>query len=42
MSTTVDLSNVAAQANRDLEGASPLQILTWAHDQFGGKLVVAS
>ena len=39
---TVDLSDVAAQANRDLEGASPLQILTWAHDQFGGKLVVAS
>ena len=36
MSTTVDLSNVATQANRDLDGASPLLILTWAHDQFGG------
>ena len=42
MSSTVDLSDVAAQANRDLEGASPLQILSWAHAQFGTKLVVAS
>jgi phosphoadenosine phosphosulfate reductase len=42
MSTTVDLADVAAQANRDLEGASALQIFTWAYNQFGSKLVVAS
>ena len=42
MSTTVDLSAVADQANRDLEGASALQILTWARDQFGAQLVIAS
>ena len=33
---------LAAQANRDLEGATPLEILTWAHEQFGGGLVVTS
>ena len=38
----MDLSDVAAQANRDLEGASPLQILTWAHDQFGASVVASS
>ena len=42
MSTAVDLSDLADQANRDLEGASPLEILTWAHDEFGSQLVVAS
>ena len=42
MSTTLDLADVAAQANRDLEGASALEILTWAHKEFGPKLVVAS
>lgn len=42
MSTTLDLADVAAQANRDLEGASALEILTWAHEEFGSKLVVAS
>jgi phosphoadenosine phosphosulfate reductase len=42
MSTTVDLSDLANRANRDLDGASPLQILTWAHDQFGAQLVIAS
>jgi phosphoadenosine phosphosulfate reductase len=42
MSTTVDLADLAAQANHDLEGASALEILTWAHREFGSKLVVAS
>ncbi len=42
MSTTVDLADVAAQANRDLDGASALEILTWARAEFGSKLVVAS
>ena len=42
MSTAVDLSDLADQANRDLEGASALEILTWAHDEFGSQLVVAS
>jgi phosphoadenosine phosphosulfate reductase len=42
VSTTVDLSELPAQANRDLAGASALEILRWAHDEFGSKLVVAS
>ena len=42
MSTAVDLANLAAQANRDLEGVSALEILAWAHDEFGSKLVVTS
>jgi phosphoadenosine phosphosulfate reductase len=42
VSTALDLSDVAAQANHDLEGASALEILRWAHDEFGSKLVVAS
>ncbi|HLM20284.1 MAG TPA: phosphoadenosine phosphosulfate reductase, partial [Propionibacteriaceae bacterium] len=42
MSTAVDLADLAAQANHDLEGASALEILTWAHGEFGSKLVVAS
>jgi phosphoadenosine phosphosulfate reductase len=42
VSTTVDLADLAAQANRDLEGASALEIMTWAYAEFGSKLVVAS
>ena len=42
MSTTLDLADLAEQANRDLQGASALEILTWAHNEFGSKLVVAS
>jgi phosphoadenosine phosphosulfate reductase len=42
VSTALDLSDLAVQANRDLEDASPLEILQWAHDEFGSKLVVAS
>ena len=30
MSTAVDQADLVAQANRDLEGASALQILAWA------------
>lgn len=42
MSTAVDLADLAAQANHDLEGASALEILAWAHKEFGSRLVVAS
>jgi phosphoadenosine phosphosulfate reductase len=42
VSTTVELADLAARANRDLEGASALEILAWAHGVFGSKLVVAS
>jgi phosphoadenosine phosphosulfate reductase len=42
VSTTVDLADLAAQANRDLDGAPALEILAWAHDEFGSRLVVAS
>src|SRR6188472_3418997 len=42
MSTALDLAGLAAQASRDLEGASALDILTWAHHEFGSNLVVAS
>jgi phosphoadenosine phosphosulfate reductase len=42
VSTIVDLSDLASQANRDLDGASALEILTWAHEEFGSKLAVAS
>ncbi len=42
MSTTVDLADLAAQANRDLDGASASEILIWAHAEFGSRLVVAS
>ena len=42
MSTTLDLADLAEQADRDLQGASALEILTWAYDEFGSKLVVAS
>ncbi len=42
MSTTLDLSGVVAQANRELEGATALEIMGWAHEQFGAGLVVTS
>ena len=42
MSTTVDPADLAAQANRDLEDASALDILAWAYGEFGSKLVVTS
>ncbi|WP_375425401.1 phosphoadenylyl-sulfate reductase [uncultured Friedmanniella sp.] len=42
MSTTLDLSDVAVQANHDLEGATALEIMGWAYEQFGSGLVVTS
>ena len=42
MSTMVDLSHLAAQASRELEGATALEIMGWAHEEFGGGLVVTS
>jgi len=42
MSTTLDLSEVAAHANRELEDATAAEIFRWAHDEFGTGLVVTS
>ena len=42
MSTTVDLSELAVAANRELEQASATEILTWAHQEFGSRLAVTS
>jgi len=42
VSTLLDLSELAAQASLELEGATALEIMGWAHDEFGGGLVVTS
>ncbi len=42
MSTLVDFSELAQQANRDLEGAPALEIMRWASAEFGSGLVVTS
>ena len=42
MSTVLDLSGLAAEANRELEGASALDIMAWAYGEFGSRLVVTS
>jgi phosphoadenosine phosphosulfate reductase len=42
MSTTIDLSDVAVAANRDLEGASATEIFSWAHNTFGSGLAITS
>ena len=42
MSTLVDHSELAVRANRDLEGAPALEIMTWAYETFGSRLVVTS
>src|SRR3954469_15228122 len=42
MSTTLDRSDLAIQANHELEHASALEIMRWAHDSFGPGLVVTS
>ncbi len=42
MSTTLDLSDLALDANAELEGASALEIMGWAADRFGAGLVVTS
>ena len=39
MSTVIDLSQVAAQANRELAEASAGEIMTWAYEEFGSRLV---
>lgn len=39
---TRDLKALAEQAGRDLEDASPLEILTWAAGAFGKKFAVTS
>jgi len=42
MSTALDLSTVAAEANRDLDGAPAQEIMRWAYAEFGSGLVVTS
>jgi len=42
VSTLLDLSDLAASASRELEGATALEIMTWAHEEFGTGLVVTS
>ena len=42
LSTREELRALAEQAGRDLEGASALEILRWADEQFGGSWAVAS
>src|SRR3954452_25639688 len=42
LSTTEELRALAEQAGRDLEGASAVEILTWADEQFGAGWAVAS
>ena len=42
MSTVLDLSELATDANRRLEGASARDILDWAFGEFGSRLVVTS
>jgi len=42
MSTTLDLSDLALQANAELDGATALEIMAWAHERFGTGLVVTS
>jgi phosphoadenosine phosphosulfate reductase len=37
-----DLSQLARRANDELSGASATEILTWAHETFGGGLVLTS
>jgi phosphoadenosine phosphosulfate reductase len=42
MSTTLDLSGLAVEASRELEGAPALEIMRWAYAEFGSGLVVTS
>jgi phosphoadenosine phosphosulfate reductase len=42
MSTALDLSAVATEASRELEGAPALEIMRWAYAEFGSGLVVTS
>jgi phosphoadenosine phosphosulfate reductase len=38
----VDLKTLAAEAARDLEGATPQEVLRWAVDTFGDRFVISS
>ena len=42
MSTMLDLSELATEANQKLQGASALAIMEWAYGEFGAGLVVTS
>jgi phosphoadenosine phosphosulfate reductase len=42
VSTVLDHAELAERANRDLEGAPALEIMTWAYQTFGSGLVVTS
>lgn len=42
MSTTLDLADLAIDANHELEGATALEIMGWAAGHFGSGLVVTS
>src|SRR4028119_1819188 len=42
MSTLVDLSQVAAAANAELETATAQEIMVWAAEEFSHRLVVTS
>jgi phosphoadenosine phosphosulfate reductase len=42
LTTREELKALAIAAGRDLEGASALEILAWADEQFGGSWAVAS
>jgi phosphoadenosine phosphosulfate reductase len=42
MSTALDLSTLAAEADRDLEGAPAQEIMRWAYAEFGSGLVITS
>jgi phosphoadenosine phosphosulfate reductase len=42
LSVREELRDLAERAGRDLEGASALEILTWADEQFGSSWAVAS
>ena len=42
MSAVLDQADLAVEANRELEGASALEIMRWAYERFGSGLVVTS
>ncbi len=42
MSTLVDQSDLALQANRELEGATAQEVMAWSWAEFGSGLVVTS
>jgi phosphoadenosine phosphosulfate reductase len=42
LSTREEMRELAEKAGRELEGASAIEILTWADEEFGGSWAVAS